>query len=118
MASQYSLAAGSNGTNGTQLGRLFGDVVRTMIPIVMAAFAIYQTNVTHREQEEALRVEVQQLKDTVTYINTRYVSRDDMRDLLEPMREASTDQKAAIRDLENWLRNQQGGRGNGHQQPN
>lgn len=118
MASPYSLTNGTNGTNGGQLGKLLGDIVRTLIPVVMAVFALYQVNVTHREQAEADHVEIARLREDVAYLLAHFASKDDVKDLIQPLREASTDEKAAIRDLERWLRDQQTGRGYGRQQPN
>jgi hypothetical protein len=119
MASQYSLTNGTNGSNGvgTLLARILGDALKVLIPIVMAGYAIYQNNVSGRERDEATRVEVQQLKSDVAYMKEHYVSREEVRDLLEPLRGAGADTRNAIRDIENFLRNQQG-RGYGRQQSN
>lgn len=117
MGSPYGDARASNGNNGA-LSKILTDALKVLVPIIMAAYAIYQNNITGHERDEAIKVDVEHMKADVAFINGHYISRDEVKDLLQPLRDASTDERATLRDMEKWIRDQAAGRGYGRQQPN
>lgn len=117
MGSPYGISGASNGNNGA-ISRILTDALKVLVPIIMAAYAIYQNNVTGHERDEATKVDVERMKHDVETISKNYISRDEVKDLLQPLREASTDERATLRDMEKWIRDQAAGRVYGRQQPN
>lgn len=113
MASTYSLTNDkpNNGAgNGQALITLLSALLK-LVPILMAGYAIYQTNIAGAQKEEANRVEIAQLKDEVKQLqDAHFLTRDDVKDILEPLKQGVADQKDVLRDIQNWLR-EHGGRG-------